>query len=134
MNVSSRLNAFTVTRFIKNPMDYSFHAREKLGIFTLDGNLIGERDGMAFAESFSEKLEEGFKDFVVDLAEMRHINSTGLGVLITLFTKARRNGGDLYLAQPTPFVNNLLLMTKLNTVFKIFPSVEDAVVALSSVK
>ncbi|MCB0494437.1 MAG: STAS domain-containing protein, partial [Cyclobacteriaceae bacterium] len=58
-----------------------------------------------------------------------HINSSGLGVLITLLTKARKVGGEVVLANPSAYIKNLLLITKLNTIFKIHPNQEKALEA-----
>jgi anti-sigma B factor antagonist len=101
-------------------MDFTYQAESGVGTFNLKGNLIGENDGIAITESFAEKIESGTKNFIVNLAELKHINSSGLGVLITLLTKARKIGGELVLAEPSDYIKNLLLITKLNTIFKIY--------------
>ncbi len=108
-------------------MEFSFLKKEDIGIYELKGNLIGETDGIAITESFSDKLEEGLLRFVINLEGLQHINSSGLGVLITLLTKARKVGGELTLANPSSYINNLLLITKLNTIFQIHASIDDAV-------
>ncbi len=107
-------------------MEFSFSNQKNIGVFNLKGNLIGETDGIPMAEAFSEQLENGVKQFVIDLSELQHINSTGLGVLITLLTRARKIGGEVNLANPSGYIKNLLLITKLNTIFKIHDSVEEA--------
>ena len=108
-------------------MTFNFESQQGVGLYKLQGNLIGENDGIAITDSFAEKLDEGTHNFVINLEELQHINSSGLGVLITLLTKARKAGGDLVLANPSDFIKNLLLITKLNTIFRIFPSSEEAV-------
>jgi len=110
-------------------MDFNYIQQENIGIFTLKGNLIGENDGIAITEAFTTQIENGTQNFVVSMNELKHINSAGLGVLITLLTKARKKGGELILAQPSDFIKNLLLITKLNTIFRIYDSEEDAVAA-----
>ena len=111
-------------------MNFSFSATEEnIGIYQLQGNLIGETDGIPITESINEQIEEGVKRFVIDLQELQHINSSGLGVLITLLTKARKVGGEVVLANPSKYIENLLLITKLNTIFQIHSSSELAVEA-----
>jgi anti-sigma B factor antagonist len=107
-------------------MEFSFSNQNSVGVFQLKGNLIGETDGVPITESFSEQLGKGITQFVIDLSELQHINSTGLGVLITLLTKARKVGGEVNLANPSDYIKNLLLITKLNTIFKIHSTVDDA--------
>jgi anti-sigma B factor antagonist len=104
----------------KQHMDFTYQAESGVGTFNLKGNLIGENDGIAITESFAEKIESGTKNFIINLADLKHINSSGLGVLITLLTKARKIGGELVLAEPSDYIKNLLLITKLNTIFKIY--------------
>ncbi len=112
-------------------MEFSFASDQQIGVYQLLGNLIGEKDGIPITDSFSEKLDEGIKNFVIDLGDLQHINSSGLGVLITLLTKARKTGGEVVLANPSDYIGNLLLITKLNTIFQIFPTREEAVSSLN---
>ena len=98
---------------------------------SLKGNLIGENDGIALTEAFAEHLGNDATKFVIDLGELQHINSSGLGVLITLLTKARKVGGDVLLANPSDYIRNLLLITKLNSIFNIFDSQAEALESIS---
>lgn len=114
-------------------MQYKFQViKDKIGMFHLEGNLIGESDGMALADIFNEQMEEGVIDFVIDLTGLQHINSSGLGVLITLLTKARKKNGELYLVNPSDYIRNLMLITKLNSIFSIFSTTDEAIEALEA--
>ena len=114
-------------------MEFSFSTAEnKIGIYKLQGNLIGETDGLSITESLNEKLEEGYKQYVIDLEQLQHINSSGLGVLITLLTKARKIGGEVVLANPSAYIQNLLLITKLNTIFQVHETTPLAVESYKS--
>jgi anti-sigma B factor antagonist len=104
---------------------------EKTGIFNLEGNLIGETDGIPLTESFAEQINNGARNFVMDLTELQHINSSGLGVLITLLTKARKVSGEVLLTNPSEFINNILIITKLNSVFNIFPDTDSALASFN---
>ncbi|MEO1452061.1 MAG: STAS domain-containing protein, partial [Bacteroidota bacterium] len=87
-------------------------------------------DGLSITETFAEKLEGGTRRFVIDLEDLQHINSSGLGVFITLMTKSRKKeGGDLALANPSSYIHNLLKITKLNTLFSIYTSLDEALSA-----
>ena len=107
-------------------MEFTFESTGANGVYKLSGNLIGENDGLSITEHFEEQVGEGVGNFVMDLSSLVHINSTGLGVLVTLLTKARKKGGDLFLASPSDYISNLLMITKLNTIFQIFDSIESA--------
>jgi anti-sigma B factor antagonist len=99
------------------------------GIFRMNGSLIGETDGMSLTEAFNEQMENGILNFILDLSELKHINSSGLGVFITLLTKARKKDGEVYLVNPSEGIKKLLMMTKLTAIFTIFESVEAALEA-----
>ncbi|GAB4419773.1 MAG: hypothetical protein OHK0039_32530 [Bacteroidia bacterium] len=102
----------------------------QIGTFELKGNLIGENDGLHFIEAFMMQLDAGYRYFILDLRELSHINSSGLGVFITLLTKARKSGGEVALAGPSSYVNNLLMITKLHTIFQVHPTPGAAAEAL----
>jgi len=55
---------------------------------------------------------------VLDLTNVTHVDSTGLGALLGAWTAAQRRGCDLEIANLNPHVGKLLEMTKLETVFK----------------
>lgn len=107
-------------------MDFEYQSHNNIGVYTLSGSLIGENDGMRLADSFNEQMEEGALNFVLDLKDLKHVNSSGLGVFITLLTRTRKKGGELFLVNPSDFIKNLMMITKLNSVFQIFNSLEDA--------
>ena len=64
---------------------------------------------------------------MLDLGDVTHIDSGGLGTLVGLYTAARNVGGDIKLANLGSRVNELLQITKLVTVFDVLDEVEDAV-------
>lgn len=112
-------------------MQYKYEIKEnQIGVYTLEGNLIGENDGMILTNSFNDNIEDGTLNFVMDLTSLQHINSSGLGVFITLLTKARKKGGELFLVNPSEYIRNLMLITKLSSIFSIFDTVEEAYNAL----
>jgi anti-sigma B factor antagonist len=73
----------------------------------------------------SDSVESGIKTVVIDLEKVRYISSSGLGLLITLLTKMKNAGGELLLTAPSEHVKKLLLITKLNGIFKVFDSIDE---------
>ena len=67
------------------------------------------------------------KNVVIDLANVKFMNSSGLGMLISGFTTMKNGGGMLKLANATEKINSLLVITKLITIFEHFDSVDKAV-------
>ena len=78
-------------------------------------------------DKIHEYIENNRKKVVVDLAKVEWMNSTGLGILISGYTRLRNHQGVLKLANVTDKIQSLLTITKLVTVFETFDSVEDAI-------
>lgn len=66
---------------------------------------------------------------VVQAGEVTRVDSTGMGLLVRFLSHSRNRGGDLRLAAPPPFLTNLLQLTKLATIFRIYDSEEEAIVS-----
>jgi anti-sigma B factor antagonist len=91
----------------------------------MEGDLIGDEVGPIIAELVSDSVEAGIKTVVIDLEKVRYISSSGLGLLITLLTKMKNTGGELFLTAPSEHVKKLLLITKLNGIFTVVESVKE---------
>lgn len=66
---------------------------------------------------------------VVDLKNVAHMDSLGLGILAGLFTSAKRRGGEIKLVSPTHHAKLVLRRTQLDMVFNIYETDADAVAA-----
>ena len=78
-----------------------------------------------------EMLGKGKSRIVLDLAEVSHIDSAGLGTLVSGYTSAQNQGATLKLANLTTRFNELLNITKLVTIFDTYESVDDAVKSIT---
>ena len=93
---------------------------------TLKGDLIGEDNGPEIIEIANAALKNGNEKCLVDISDVRYINSSGIGVLITLLTKFRNQGGDIVLVNPSEHVDKLLIIIKLRNIFNIAQSEKEA--------
>jgi anti-sigma B factor antagonist len=93
----------------------------------LKGNVMGGPEAQEFSDLLHKFLDEGKKNIIVDLAETKFMNSSGLGMLISGYTTIKNGGGTLKLANATEKIESLLVITKLMSVFEHFSSVEEAV-------
>ncbi|MFT7232024.1 MAG: anti-sigma B factor antagonist [Cyclobacteriaceae bacterium] len=98
-------------------------------IFT--GDLIGENNGPDLVELVNDALNKGVKFCLIDISDVRYINSSGIGVLITILTKFRNKSGELFLINPSEHVKKLLIITKLQAIFNIVNSEEEALIKIS---
>ena len=92
----------------------------------LSGDLIGSPDTDQLLQSVNNYLGEAVTHCAVDLSDIRYINSTGIGVLVSLLTKFRSRGGELVLINPAEHPKKMLTLTKLNNIFIVAPTAEAA--------
>lgn len=107
-------------------MKYTKEIEGNIIHLNFDGDLIGENNGPELVELANEVINSGVVNCLLDISNVRYINSSGIGVLITLLTKFRNKSGELYLINPSEHVNKLLVMTKLQAIFNISESKEKA--------
>jgi anti-sigma B factor antagonist len=100
-------------------------------IIELKGDVLGGDDTKHFNELLHKLIDEGKKNIIVDLADAKFMNSSGLGMLISGLTTLKRENGSLKLANVTERIESLLIITKLITIFESYESVDEAVKSFS---
>lgn len=76
-------------------------------------------EAAALREKLNHLLSEGYTDFVLDFNECTFIDSTGLGVLITIYKKCEEVQGSFKLLSIAPQVMKVFQLTRLDKVFDI---------------
>jgi anti-sigma B factor antagonist len=109
----------------------TFSLRKEAGgvvVVTVDGQLIvGNRQELK--QQVIDALDGGARKFVVDFSRTGYIDSSGLGVLVSLSKKIREHGGDLRLAGLNEDLQTLFELTKLDTLFAITRTTQEALAA-----
>ncbi|MGI9543706.1 MAG: STAS domain-containing protein [Cyclobacteriaceae bacterium] len=114
-------------------MNYTHEVDQEVFILKLTGDLIGENRGPELVELANENIENDIKLCAIDISEVRFINSSGIGVLITILTKFRNVEGEVVLINPSEQVKKLLIITKLNAIFTIVDDKEAGITELKKV-
>lgn len=96
-------------------------------VFEVGGRLMYEADSQAFHKKLNEALRQGTQWIVLDLSRVVGLSSTGLGILISAHRTLKEQKKLLKLAHPSEKVESALRITRLNTIFEIYDSVEEAV-------
>jgi anti-sigma B factor antagonist len=96
-------------------------------LIELKGNVMGGPDASSLNEELHKLIDGGKKNIVVDLGDVKFMNSSGLGMLIGALTTVRNAGGQLKLARASEKIESLLMVTKLITVFEHFEKVDEAI-------
>jgi anti-sigma B factor antagonist len=107
-------------------MNYGTEVKDNILFISLKGDLLGESNGIELADLVNDKINENIIQCAIDLSLVRYMNSSGIGVLITLLTKFRNKGGEVVLINPSEQIKKLLIITKLNAIFTIVNSEEEA--------
>jgi anti-sigma B factor antagonist len=94
-------------------------------IVTVDGQLIdGNRQELK--NLVHEALDRGGRKFVIDCTRTGYIDSSGLGALVSMSRKVRETGGELRIAGLNEDLRALFELTKLDTLFRILDTPEQA--------
>ncbi len=80
----------------------------------------------AVRQHLNALVQKGEARLVMDLTDVELIDSTGLGALISGLKAARKNGGDLLIANPNDSVKAMLALTSLDWVLRSCISVDEA--------
>ncbi len=95
-------------------------------VIAFKGKLMGGPEAQEFHDTLKGYLDSGKKNIIIDMSDVKFVNSSGIGNIVRGFTTVKEAGGNLKLAGVTDKIDGLLSITKLNSVFEQFPSVEEA--------
>ena len=105
------------------------HKRDREGISILDlkGRLVVGDPSVRLREKMTDETNQGVRRVILNLDGVEYIDSTGLGSMVICFTSLQRAGGTLKLMNLNRRNVELLVLTKLSTVFEVFQNEQDAV-------
>ncbi len=103
--------------------------REKEGVTILDlkGRLVVGQPSGLLREKMNEEVVQSIKQVILNLEHVDYIDSTGLGTMVICYTTLQRSGGGLKLVNLNRRNIELMLLTKLSTIFHIFGEEQEAV-------
>lgn len=107
-------------------MNLQTEIQDGVVITKLEGNLLGETHYQPMVEMVQEQIGQGNNLFILNLEDLKYTNSTGLGGMITMLTKARNSGGELILVNVPDTLKKLIRMTKLDKIFTEASSLDEA--------
>jgi anti-sigma B factor antagonist len=95
-------------------------------IVDISGNIVLGEDLASLRHLVRDLLNKGHKQILLNLSNVNHFDSSGLGFLVSAFTSVRRDGGELKLLNLTQKVH-VMRFTKLSAIFDILDDEETAV-------
>src|SRR5207253_118402 len=103
------------------PMYMTTSTRQVGGVTIVDisGRIVLGEESAALRDLVCDLLSKGHKKILFNLGDVNYIDSSGLGHLVSAFTSARKQEGELKLLNLTNKVHHVLQITRLYTVFDI---------------
>lgn len=109
-------------------MGLTIKNRESGNLVILD--LSGESsiaDGTILRETVAGLIDRGKRLFILNLQDLRYLDSFGLGQIVATFQSIRNQQGDMKIVNPNSMVKDLLRYTRIDKVVQVFPSEPEAV-------
>ncbi len=95
-------------------------------IVTVNTDRIDAAMAIQFKEDMREQTDSGPERVILDLSGVDFIDSSGLGAIVAAM-KQLGDGRQLDLAGLTPTVDKVFRLTRMDTVFQLFPSLDEAI-------
>jgi anti-sigma B factor antagonist len=113
-------------------MTFSYRIEPQTGfnIVHLAGELIDKGQSTELSAKVEELIAAGQTSLIFDLKDLKYINSSGLNVMINILSRIRKSGGEVIITNVSKRVNELLIITKLNTVFLVTDTLNSAIAKL----
>ncbi|TAF75530.1 MAG: anti-sigma factor antagonist [Bacteroidetes bacterium] len=107
-------------------MKYTNNIDKNILYITFEGDLLGAGDNLELMDSINDALNQGVKKAIINMSKVKYMNSSGIGVLITIYTKFKNRSGEAVVCNVAETIMKLLVMTKLDAVIKIYPTEAQA--------
>lgn len=106
-------------------MKLSYEDHDKTSVLTMSGEFTVDQAD-SFRRSCHDRFTGGVRDVVVDLENLRLVDSAGLESLLWLRDETTTHGGQLRLVRPDSTIRKILEATRLERRFEIHESIESA--------
>jgi anti-sigma B factor antagonist len=100
-------------------------------VLALDGRIVLGEESQALRVKLKSLIAEGKKKIVLNVDNIRYIDSAGLGILVAAHVSAKTQGASLKLSNLGSRFREVLQITKLLTVFDVYDTEEAAIASFS---
>jgi len=111
--------------------EFSTRQLDGITIVDLKGRITLGEGSATLRDTVHDLLSKGLKRILLNLSDVNHIDSSGIGELVSAFTVAKKQGGELKLLNLTKKAHDLLQITKLYTVIDVTDNEAAAVKSFS---
>jgi anti-sigma B factor antagonist len=109
-------------------MSFSYKSENVNGIvkLMLSGRLMEKSQATDLLNEVDTYIKNNMNKFIIHLGNIEYMNSSGLNVTVNILTKARNAGGEVVVSNVSKKIQELFIITKLNTLFTICDTIEEA--------
>jgi anti-sigma B factor antagonist len=93
----------------------------------LGENIQGGTGALEFSSIIYDLMDEGVKYVIIDLENVKMMNSSGLGMLVSAYTSLKRNNSEMCLVNIPEKIEKLIRMTRLDQILACFKTKEEAI-------
>jgi anti-sigma B factor antagonist len=105
----------------------------EIAIVNVNGDITLNKGGdVLIKDKIQSLIQQGYKSILLDLGGVSYIDSAGLGELVRAYATTRNRGGALKLVNLTKRLQDLLVVTRLVTVFESFDSEAEGIASFHS--
>src|ERR1019366_6902861 len=108
-------------------LDISQREREGIALLDLKGRITMGEEVTAFRDAFEKVSAEPGARLLLNMREVDYVDSTGLGALVMCSTRLRKANGAAKLVHVNRRNIELIVMTKIDTIFEVFDDETDAI-------
>ncbi|MCB0279386.1 MAG: STAS domain-containing protein [Calditrichaeota bacterium] len=108
-------------------MDISVEEIGQVTVLKLSGNIVGGPESITVNQTLANLISDKKVRVILDLSGIDFMNSSGLGVIIHSANQLKQNNGSLRLANVSDKIKHIMKITKLDSVFDSYESVDAAV-------
>ena len=98
-----------------------------VSVVTLDGRIVLGKESNSLREKLKSLIAEGKKKIVLNMANIKYIDSAGLGILVAAYLSAKNQGASVRLSNLGTKFHEVMQITKLLTVFDVYDTEAAAV-------
>ncbi|RMF58181.1 MAG: anti-sigma factor antagonist [Calditrichaeota bacterium] len=111
-------------------LSYSTSKKDELLIFTINTETINQANQGELKEAIVMEFSEDCEHLIVDLSNVREMDSSGLGVLLFGKRLAHSRNGEMFLVGVAPNIENMMKIAQLSRSFDFFDTVDEAISSL----
>ncbi len=113
-------------------MKFQFKNEEDIVSVTMSGNVMGGPDFEPFHAKVKEELAGGARKFLFDFGGVKWINSTGVGIMVSIYTTIKSGEGRMVICRANERVRGTYFISQVDSIFETFETVDAGRNALAA--